>query len=399
MQLVLGSDVSEGLQANAVDGRYTVGQALTRMLEGTGLEWRYVSAGVIAIERAGQASFGGDVTGNRVFGTVRIEGAQNLDAAGFGRLDSFGAGAGVNGSSDPVSTEGTGSYTTNGSVVSSLGIPKPLQETTQSVTIMTNQRLEEQNLTDLNQVIDFTPGLTVQTNTASDQTYLSRGFEVSTFTIDGGAPISFSAGREGSVDLAQYDRVEILRGSSGFAGAVGSFEGSGGGIISLIRKRPLDNNQMIFELQGGSYNNYRVMADATGPLAFDGGLRGRVVLTAQDRDFFFDITNETRVKAYGTWSLILAPTRSRGSAAAIRIRKSWAATTLVFRDSVMAIPYRSLARPASRFHSTGRTSTRSSISARSNTKLLMVGFSRSMERNTKQRAIQYRYSRVPVKGR
>lgn len=300
VQLVLGSDVSEGLQASAVQGRYTVGEALDRLLAGSGLEWRYASAGVIAIERPGQTVDVGE-TGNEVFGTVRVEGAQNLDAAGFGRLDSFGRGAGANGSSDPVSTEGTGSYTTNGSVIGSGGLPRALQQTTQSVTVMTNQRMEEQNLTDLNQIMDFTPGITIETVNGSDQRYLSRGFEITTYSVDGGAPLSFSPGIEGSIDLAEYDRIEVLRGSSGFYGGVGSTDAAGaGGTISLIRKRPLDNEQFLMEIQGGSFANYRVMVDATGPMAFDGRLRGRMVLTAQDRDFHYDITHETRLKAFGS---------------------------------------------------------------------------------------------------
>ena len=296
VQLVLGSDVSEGLRTGAVQGRYTVAEALDRLLAGSGLEWRYASAGVVAIERPGQTIDVGE-TGNEVFGTVRVEGAQNLDAGGFGKLDSFGAGAGANGSSDPVSTEGTGSYTTNGSVVASGGIPRPLQETTQSVTVMTNQRLEEQNLTDLNQAISFTPGITVNTISGTDQRFSTRGFDINSFTVDGGAPLFFNNGSfQGSIDLGQYDRIELLRGSSGLYGAVGD----PGGVISLVRKRPLDNKQFLLELQAGSFNDYRVLADVTGPIAFGGRLRARAVLTAQVRDFFFDTQHDDRVRAFGS---------------------------------------------------------------------------------------------------
>ncbi len=299
VQLLLGSTSSEGVRAQAVQGRFTLAEALQRMLAGTGLTSRYVSAGVIAIERPGEAVDASD-TGNKVFGTVEVAGAQNLDAGGFGKLDSFGPGAGANGSSDPTSTEGTGSYTTNGSVVSSR-VPVPLQETTQSVTVMTQQRMEEQNLTDLNQVMDFTPGISVQTRTPHDQSYISRGFEIGSYSIDGGAPLTFSPYAEGSLDLAEYDRIEVLRGSAALFGSAGE----PGGVISLIRKRPLNHEQFLFEAQGGSWNYYRVAVDATRPIAFDGRLRARLIGSALDRDFFFDSTHETRSKIFGSLEMDL----------------------------------------------------------------------------------------------
>ena len=39
--------------------------------------------------------------------------------------------------------------------------------------------------------------------------------------------------------------------------------------------------------------------DATGPLGFDGRLRGRIVAAYEDRDFFFDVAERDRTVLYG----------------------------------------------------------------------------------------------------
>ncbi|MEJ0037925.1 MAG: hypothetical protein WDO68_17930 [Gammaproteobacteria bacterium] len=51
--------------------------------------------------------------------------------------------------------------------------------------------------------------------------------------------------------------------------------------------------QVAFEGTSGSWSNYRAMVDATGPLAFDGKLRGRAVFSYQDNDHFYKLANDS----------------------------------------------------------------------------------------------------------
>ena len=113
--------------------------------------------------------------------------------------------------------------------------------------------------------------------------------------VDGGATLLFAPFAQGSIDLAQYDHIEVLRGSAGqYIGT-----GDSGGVISLQRKRPLDHDQLLAEMQAGSFNFFRSELDVTGPVAFDGKLRARVIGSYQDRDFFYDITHENKYSVYG----------------------------------------------------------------------------------------------------
>lgn len=96
-------------------------------------------------------------------------------------------------------------------------------------------------------------------------------------------------------DMAPYDHVEVLRGASGLLGGTGD----PGGIVNLVRKRPLSSYQLKLNTSAGSWDNYRTEVDLTGPLAFDGRLRGRVVAAYTDRQYFMDNRSTEKPFLYG----------------------------------------------------------------------------------------------------
>ena len=120
-----------------------------------------------------------------------VEGEQS---SGFAALGGFGAGAGSNGSSDPTATEGTGSFTTNGASVASK-TDQSLKDTTQSVSVLTQERIEQQNLTDLTTAVSNLTGVTVAQTSGIQSRYISRGFTIGTYQLDGGAPQSLEPRR------------------------------------------------------------------------------------------------------------------------------------------------------------------------------------------------------------
>jgi TonB-dependent siderophore receptor len=96
-------------------------------------------------------------------------------------------------------------------------------------------------------------------------------------------------------DLGEYDRIEVLRGSDALFGG----NGNPGATISLIRKRPLHLGQLKLTGFAGSWNDYRVEADLTGPLNTDGSLRGRVDAAYTRNDYFFDTAKLDKRKVFG----------------------------------------------------------------------------------------------------
>jgi outer membrane receptor for ferric coprogen and ferric-rhodotorulic acid len=303
VQLVFGAALGNGVRANAVEGKYTVREALDHLLAGTGLGWRFLNDRTVTIEAKSAAA----TTAGSNFGTVQVQGTNDV----LPDLTGFGAGAGPNGSSDVTATEGTGSLTTNGAVAASKGnAPLTLRETPQTVTVMTHEQIEQQNFTDMESALYYMPGVTIaqlgtQVGLGGTDTIMSRAYQVQTFTVDGGGPLKMLDPLTTSgLDLDEYDHIEMLQGSSGL---FGGYDNNPGGVIALDRKRPLDHEQFTVDAHYGSWDDNYVSLDATSPLGFDGHLRGRVVVDYQNQDFFYKDANQTHMHLYGTLEGDLGP--------------------------------------------------------------------------------------------
>ena len=294
IQLVYPSSLVQGLSSPGLSGDFTPADALQRLVAGTGLSARMLSATSATLEPS-------SVGGARTLGAVRVEGDETN---AFPVLNGFGAGAGSNGSSDPAATEGTGSLTTNGAVVASRAA-QSLKDTPQTVSVITAERIQQQNLTDMLSALNSAPGITLEETSSISTTFISRGFTITSFQLDGGAALDlgYQSTYSTTPNLAEFDNVQVLRGSDGLFGGTGN----PGAVVDLERKRPLDHEQVLVDVEGGSWNNYRVQADATGPIAFDGHLRARFVVSDQDRDFFFDRAHQNKPFVYGVLEGDLGP--------------------------------------------------------------------------------------------
>ena len=202
---------------------------------------------------------------------------------------------------ETASTEHSRSYT-SGKATIGKG-EQDVKDIPQSTTVITRQRLDDQNLRTLDQALENTTGITVQDDNNFQRTYYSRGFAVDSVQYDG---VPLNAGSNGFLvqpDLAMYDRVEVLRGASGM------FTGNGnpGGTINLVRKRALADRQINGTLSAGSWNNYYGSVDATSKLNESGSVRGRVVASYTDREYFFDSAETKKYLLYGTLDWDIAP--------------------------------------------------------------------------------------------
>ena len=292
------------IQAPAVRGRMTVNQALGAALAGSGYSYRYLRDGVVTLVSA--STEGND--GEKVIGAVRVEGAQG--SSYYGGAGQAAGVNGVNGSRDMTATEGTGSFTSGALTIGSK-VPQALKDVPQSISILTSERMEQQNVTDFTTALNQLPGVALtQGDTSLETTFYSRGFEITSIQVDGGAPLTTQfASTNGigffpQIDMSIYDHVELLRGADGL------FNGYGdpGGSVNLVRKKPLDHAQFTLDAQAASWDNYRLVADATSPLAFDGKLRGRLVMTWQDNHHFYNIAKDNKSLVYGILELDVTPT-------------------------------------------------------------------------------------------
>ena len=185
-------------------------------------------------------------------------------------------------------TEGTQSYTT-GAMKTATKLPLTLRETPQAVTVITRQRMDDQAMTSINDVVNATPGLFLNySNGPGRQSYTSRGFDIDNLMYDG-IPSGYNGVSVGAQpNLAMFDRVEVVRGATGLVTCAGNPSAA----INLIRKRPLDEQKVTLTGAAGSWDNYRGELDASSPLNDSGTWRGRVVTSYRDANSFIDNAEE-----------------------------------------------------------------------------------------------------------
>lgn len=198
---------------------------------------------------------------------------------------------------DLTTTEGTGSYTPRATAAST-GLPLTLRETPQSVTVVTRQRIEDQDMRSLTDILGNTPGISVQNYDSERYTFSSRGFAISNYLYDG-VPTSFETGYsagESSIDPIIYDRVEVVRGATGLLTGTGNPSAS----VNLVRKHATSREFTAdLSVSAGTWDTYRATADLSSPLNASGSVRGRIVSAYQDNHSYLDGYQNRKKVFYG----------------------------------------------------------------------------------------------------
>ncbi len=191
-------------------------------------------------------------------------------------------------------TEGTHSYTTGATRTATRMALSP-RETPQSVSVITRQQMDDQNLTSIGDVLAKTPGITVTKLDSNRASFQARGFEIDNFQIDG-IPAAFRFGNGiDQTDMVIYDRVEVLRGATGLLSGFGSPSAT----VNLVRKRPTREFSGYASLGAGSWDTYRGELDVGGGLTASGNVRGRFVTAYEDGQSFMDNLSEKKQVMYG----------------------------------------------------------------------------------------------------
>ncbi len=291
-------ELVRGLVSPGVQGNLPPARALSTLLVGTGLQAVVADNGTWTLRRVPDAAPIAPSAAGNALPEVRVTAQVARDG----------------------STEGTQSYTAAGPSRSATGLPLTLRETPQSVTVMTRQRMDDFHLETLSDVLTQTPGVTVSKQ-GDMTTFNVRGSTVN-LKVDGNRLLSSGWGWNSHImysadDMAEIDRIEVLKGSSGLMNGDGSY----GGTVNLIRKRPTHEFQASVKAGVGSWDSYRADADISGPLNEAGTLRGRLVAAHKDADSFRDRQHNRNTTLYGTLEADLTPDTLLGVGLTYKERK------------------------------------------------------------------------------
>jgi outer membrane receptor for ferric coprogen and ferric-rhodotorulic acid len=168
----------------------------------------------------------------------------------------------------------------------------------QAVSVVTTQRMEDQNLQSVDDVLTTATGVSSQAIDSERSYYYSRGFEISSFSYDGIPTATGDAWNYGDAaeDTAIYDRIEVVRGATGLMTGAGD----PGASVNMVRKTATSKTATgNISASYGSWNKQRYVADLATPLNGDGSLRGRVVTGYQDQDSWLDRYHKRKKFLYG----------------------------------------------------------------------------------------------------
>ena len=273
-----------GKRAPAIRGSYSVEQAAQLALADSGLRLARTPQGTLTVLASAAAPAAPPATAapgraqDHALAEVKV--VAQADRAG--------------------TTEGTGSYTARGPSGVATGLALSVRDTPQSVSVMTQQRMEDENLTSISDVLARVPGISTSALGTERSNANARGYPITNYQLDGVSTHTEFLGldalpTQSIADMALYDRIEVLRGASGLTTGAGDPSG----IVNMVRKKPTAQFQGSAEASVGSWGNRRGVLDLSSPLNASGSVRGRLVAVHQEGDSHIDFYSKKKDVLYG----------------------------------------------------------------------------------------------------
>lgn len=263
---------TRGKTSAGLSGRHDVLAALNGVLRGSGLKAERSTNGSFVL-RPANAAAGGEALS--MMPEVSVKAQQDA-------------------------TEGSGAYVSTLPIATATPLGLSIRETPQSVSVITQQRMQDQGLSTIAQVMAQTPGITLFSLGSERTGFTSRGYSITNYQLDGVSTHSENLGlnaipSQSLADMALYDRIEVLRGASGLMTGAGDASGA----INMVRKKPTAQFQASVEGELGSYAERRAMADIAGPLNEARTVRGRLVTLYEEGDSIIDGYSRDKQVVYG----------------------------------------------------------------------------------------------------
>lgn len=168
----------------------------------------------------------------------------------------------------------------------------------QSVSVISQQRIEDQNLQTIGEVMTNTTGVSSKIIDSERATYFARGFMINNYLFDGIPTVVDDIWNFGdsASDTAIYDRIDVVRGATGLMTGTGNPSAA----VNMVRKHA-DSREFTGSVSGsyGSWDKQRMVTDLSAPLTESGNVRGRVVAGYQDNDTWLDRYHSRKKFLYG----------------------------------------------------------------------------------------------------
>lgn len=175
--------------------------------------------------------------------------------------------------------------------VSATKTDTPLVETAQSISVVTRDRLEAQGIVSVQDALLYTAGARAEPYGLDNRGDWAQLRGASFTQYQDGLRMLFGSYNNIRPDAYTLERVEVLRGPASIMYGQGSF----GGTVNLVSKRPLAEAQHEVQAVIGNHSTKRLALDSTGPLDAEGKWLYRLVAIGQDASTQVDHTQDDRL--------------------------------------------------------------------------------------------------------
>jgi iron complex outermembrane receptor protein len=264
IKLVFNADLVRGIKASALNEKLSVDQGLNNLLKNSGLVYRIVDNNTAIIESK--------------------PASEQLNKADPTTLKPMTVKGKRNDPNDPYNTDYNRPNATTATKTDT-----PLMETPVSIQVIPRAVLaDKQSMTLPDAVNGHVSGVLGKTG---------GGFLYDNFIIRGLAGSGFGDAyrnglynRQDIYDIANIEQIEILKGPA--AVLYGRIEP--GGLVNYVTKKPRDTPYYSLQQQFGSYDQYRTIVDATGPIDKNKTLLYRLNGSYTDNQSFRDFVSNER---------------------------------------------------------------------------------------------------------
>ena len=161
----------------------------------------------------------------------------------------------------------------------------PLRDVPQSIQVIPEQVIEDQQATGLEEVLENAAGVTFLGNNGGRSFDAAiRGFENVPILRDGFEDLGSFGADSAAPEIVNLERVEILKGPA----SVLFGQAEPGGLINLVRKKPLAEPYYNLQFQLGNRDFISPSIDLSGPLTEDGRLLYRFNALYRTEESFRD---------------------------------------------------------------------------------------------------------------
>jgi iron complex outermembrane recepter protein len=275
IDIVFDGPLPSNLRASGISGNLPAESALTKLLAGTGLTYRFTTATTVLLINPAATSSAGSADSATALQPIILQGEQAR-----GPVDGF------------VATQSATGTKTDTSI----------KNTPQAINVVTKDQMAAQGSATLTQALRYTPGVISQYGDDSRYDWFTiRGFRPSRYLDGLRLPFGSRGYAQPRVEPFGLERAEVLKGPA----SVLYGQGDPGGLINMVSKRPSATAPNEIEIQIGTDKRIQTAFDLGGTINGDDSMLYRIVGVGRLTDTQYDYVREK--KAYIAPSFTFRP--------------------------------------------------------------------------------------------